>query len=353
MESGLKLKTDLRSLTYDELENHLVDMGEKKFRASQIYDAVFNKGIQDINDITNISKSLRERLANDYKIDSLNNEKKLVSKIDGTVKYLFSTADGECIESVVMKYNHGYTICISSQAGCAMGCAFCASTIGGKKRNLTSGEIISQIMCAAKDSKVHISNIVMMGIGEPLDNFENVKKFLINVNDKRGLNIGYRHISLSTCGLADKIYELAKMNIPITLSVSLHASDNKTRSSIMPVNKKFPIEKLMEAVRYYQSVTGRRISFEYALIKDVNDNEKAAAALVKTVDGVKCHINLIPVNAVTERGFEKPAQAKIKKFIDVIEKNKITATVRRELGSDINASCGQLRNKNKNAKNGS
>ena len=353
MESGLKLKTDLRSLTYDELENHLVDMGEKKFRASQIYDAVFNKGIQDINDITNISKSLRERLANDYKIDSLNNEKKLVSKIDGTVKYLFSTADGECIESVVMKYNHGYTICISSQAGCAMGCAFCASTIGGKKRNLTSGAIIYQIMCAAKDSKVHISNIVMMGIGEPLDNFENVKKFLINVNDKRGLNIGYRHISLSTCGLADKIYELAKMNIPITLSVSLHASDNKTRSSIMPVNKKFPIEKLMEAVRYYQSVTGRRISFEYALIKDVNDNEKAAAALVKTVDGVMCHINLIPVNAVTERGFEKPAQAKIKKFIDVIEKNKITATVRRELGSDINASCGQLRNKNKNAKNGS
>lgn len=353
MESGLRLKTDLRSLTYDELENHLIDMGEKKFRASQIYDAVFNKGIQDINDITNISKSLRERLANDYKIDSLNIEKKLVSKIDGTVKYLFSTADGECIESVVMKYNHGYTICISSQAGCAMGCAFCASTIGGKKRNLTSGEIISQIMCAAKDSKVHISNIVMMGIGEPLDNFENVKKFLINVNDKRGLNIGYRHISLSTCGLADKIYELAKMNIPITLSVSLHASDNKTRSSIMPVNKKFPIEKLMEAVRYYQSVTGRRISFEYALIKDVNDNEKAAAALVKAVDGVMCHINLIPVNSVTERGFEKPAQAKIKKFIDVIEKNKITATVRRELGSDINASCGQLRNKNKNAENGS
>lgn len=340
-------KIDLLSLTYEELEQFLLDMGEKKFRAGQIYDAVFGKGVKNINDITNLSKNLRLRLEEKCFIDDLKIEKKLVSKIDGTIKYLFSLSDGECIESVVMKYKHGYTICISSQAGCAMGCAFCASTIGGKKRNLTAGEIILQIMCASRDANVHISNVVMMGIGEPLDNFENVKKFLINVNDKRGLNIGYRHISLSTCGLANKIYELAKMNIPITLSVSLHATDNETRSSIMPVNKKYPIEELLCAVKDYQSVTGRRISFEYALIKGVNDDVSFAKSLAKLTQGIMCHVNLIPVNAVTERGYEKPPMAKIEKFINVLEKSGITATVRRELGSDINASCGQLRNKAK------
>lgn len=338
-------KIDLLSLTYEETEALITNMGEKKFRASQIYDAVFAKGVRSIDEITNISKELRKKLCEVCFIESMKIEKKLVSEIDGTVKYLFSLSDGECIESVVMKYKHGYTICISSQAGCAMGCRFCASTIGGKKRNLTAGEIILQVMYAARDTKVHISNIVMMGIGEPLDNFENVKKFLINVNDKRGLNIGYRHISLSTCGIADRIYDLAKMNIPITLSISLHATDDETRSSIMPINKKYNIEKLMKAVAEYQAVTGRRISFEYALIKGVNDNIGAAKSLAKLVSKIMCHVNLIPVNSVTERGYEKPEPAKIKKFIAVLEENAITATVRRELGSDINASCGQLRNK--------
>lgn len=342
-------KTDILSLTYDELEEKVVELGEKKFRALQIYDAVFSKGIKNISDITNLSLALREKLCEKFYIQNLTIEKKLVSALDGTVKYLFSLSDGECIESVVMKYNHGYTICISSQVGCNMGCRFCASTIGGKVRNLSAGEIISQVMKASEDLNIRISNIVMMGIGEPLDNFENVKKFLINVNDKRGLNIGYRHISLSTCGIVPKILELAKMDIPITLSVSLHATTNEKRTEIMPVNKKYPIEQLLQAVRDYQKVTGRRVSFEYAMIKDKNDSDTDAKELSRLLSGIMCHVNLIPVNSVSERGFEKPPLDKINKFIKVLEKNKIVATVRRELGSDINASCGQLRRAAKKA----
>lgn len=338
---------DLRGLTYDEIEKLVSDMGEKKFRARQIYEAVFQKHADDISDITNLSLELRERLSEKYYITKLVIEEKLVSRIDGTVKYLFSLPDGECIESVVMKYNHGYTICISSQVGCAMGCSFCASTIGGKVRNLGAGEIISQIIYAQKDLNIKISNIVMMGIGEPLDNFENVKSFLINVNDSRGMNIGYRHISLSTCGVVPRIYDLAKLNIPITLSVSLHASDDETRSDIMKINKRYPISELLCACKDYQSVTGRRISFEYALIKGVNDSEKAAEKLSVILRDMMSHVNLIPVNAVKENSYTKPSKEAIQKFIKVLEKNKITATVRRELGSDINASCGQLRKKRK------
>ena len=254
------------------------------------------------------------------------------------------------MESVVMKYNHGYTICISSQVGCAMGCKFCASTIGGKVRNLGAGEILSQVFAASEDMNLRISNIVMMGIGEPLDNFENVKRFLINVNDERGINIGYRHISLSTCGIVPKIKELADMNIPITLTVSLHAVNDEKRSEIMPVNKKYPIAQLMEAIREYQKVTGRRVSFEYSLIKGKNDSASDAEKLAQLLDGIMCHVNLIPVNSVSESGFEKPSADTINKFIQVLEKNKIIATVRRELGSDINASCGQLRRSAKSEK---
>lgn len=341
------MKQDLRALTYDEIEELMISLGEKKFRASQIYDAVFKKGTESILEISNISKELREALDEEFYISVPKIELKLVSKIDGTVKYLFSFEDGECIESVVMKYNHGYTICISSQAGCNMGCKFCASAIGGKKRNLTAGEILSQVIYAEKDMGIRISNIVMMGIGEPLDNFENVKRFLINVNDERGINIGYRHISLSTCGIVPKIYDLAKMNIPITLSISLHATDNETRSLVMPVNKKYPIEELLKAVKDYQHVTGRRVSFEYALIKGVNDSEEEAKRLSAILEGIMCHVNLIPVNKVSETGFSKPSIEAIKRFIKVLEKNRITATVRRELGKDINASCGQLRNRKK------
>lgn len=339
----INTKTDLLGLTYNELEEKILELGEKKFRARQIYDAVFSKGIKEISEITNLSLALRDKLSEKFYITNLSIEKKLVSKLDGTVKYLFALPDGECIESVVMKYNHGYTICISSQVGCAMGCRFCASTIGGKVRNLGAGEILAQVMCAQADMGIRISNIVMMGIGEPLDNFENVKRFLINVNDSRGLNIGYRHISLSTCGVVPKIAELAEMNIPITLSVSLHAVTNEKRSEIMPVNRKYPIEQLLEAIKKYQSVTGRRISFEYAMIKGKNDSKTDAEELALLLGGIMCHVNLIPVNSVSERGYEKPSTDTINKFIKVLESKKITATVRRELGSDINASCGQLR----------
>ncbi len=338
---------DLRGLTYSEVEKIVEEMGEKKFRARQIYEGVFLKQVDSIFDITNLSAELRERLSEKYYITKLEIEEKLVSKIDGTVKYLFSLPDGECIESVVMKYNHGYTICISSQVGCAMGCSFCASTIGGKVRNLGAGEIISQIIYAQKDLDIKISNIVMMGIGEPLDNFENVKSFLINVNDDRGMNIGYRHISLSTCGVVPKIYELAKLDIPITLSVSLHASDDETRSGIMKINKRYPISELLEACEHYQSVTGRRISFEYALIKGVNDSPAAAEKLSAILKPMLSHVNLIPVNAVKENSYTKPSKEAIQRFIKVLEKHRITATVRRELGSDINASCGQLRKRRK------
>ncbi len=344
-------KIDILSLTYEEIESTILEMGEKKFRAAQVYDAVFSKRVKSFFEITNISLALRQKLSEKFYITQLTIERKLVSNLDGTVKYLFALPDGECVESVVMKYNHGYTICISTQVGCAMGCKFCASTIGGKVRNLGAGEILSQVFAASDDMNLRISNIVMMGIGEPLDNFENTKRFLINVNDERGINIGYRHISLSTCGIVPKIKELADMNIPITLTVSLHAVNDEKRSKIMPVNKKYPIAQLMETIREYQTVTGRRVSFEYSLIKDKNDSASDAEKLVHLLEGIMCHVNLIPVNSVSESGFEKPSADTINKFIKLLEKNKITATVRRELGSDINASCGQLRRSAKSRKN--
>ena len=333
---------NLKDLTYEELESFLVELGEKKFRAKQIFSWLY-KGVTDFSEMTDISKALRDKLSDVSYISSLNIVSKLESKIDGTKKFLFELSDKNVVESVVMYYNHGITICISCQVGCAMGCKFCDSTIGGKVRNLTAGEIIDQIIFAQENIGERISNVVMMGIGEPMDNFDNVVKFLKNVNNEMGLNIGYRHISVSTCGVVPKILEFAKYNFPVTLSISLHATDSETRSNIMPINKKYDIEMLLDACRKYIGENHRRISFEYAIIRDVNDSVDNAKALAKLLSGMFCHVNIIPVNNVEENNFKKPDRAKIQKFIDTLSKCGINATVRRELGSDISASCGQLR----------
>ena len=333
---------DLKDLTYAELEQFLLEEGEPKFRAKQVFSWLY-KGVESLDEMTNLPKKTRERLSQKCFVSRLAIEEKYVSKIDGTVKYLFRLEDGNCIESVVMRYHHGNTICISSQVGCRMGCGFCASTIGGLCRNLKAGEIINQIIFAQKDFGERISNVVMMGIGEPLDNYDNVIRFLKNVNHPDGLGIGYRHISLSTCGVVDQIERLAEEEFPITLSISLHAPNNEIRSSIMPINKKYPIEVLISACRSYIKKTGRRISFEYALIHGVNDGDEHARELAKRLSGMLCHINLIPVNPVKERGFQRGQSAEIRHFQELLERLGMNATVRRELGSDISASCGQLR----------
>ena len=335
---------DLKDFEYDELIQYLISIGEKKFRAEQIF-SWLHKGVTSYDEMTNLSKATREKLEKETYVSTLKIREKYVSKIDGTVKYLFELPDGNCIESVVMRYHHGLTICISSQVGCRMGCRFCASTIGGLYRSLTAGEILNQVIFAQKDMGERISNIVMMGIGEPLDNFDNVIKFLHNVNHEKGLNIGYRHISLSTCGVVPMIYRLADEKLPITLTISLHAPNDEIRDTIMPVNHKYKIAELLEACRYYIDKTGRRMSFEYSLIHGVNDSMENAAELAKLVKDLHSHINLIPVNKVEERSFEKGSKADIRAFQEKLTAMGLNATVRRELGSDISASCGQLRKK--------
>ena len=345
----LSQKADLLSMDKEELEAFVVSLGEPKFRAKQLF-APMHAGISP-SEINNLGKSLKAKLEESatYALPSV--RRKLVSAIDGTVKYLFGLEDGNSVESVVMKYKHGNTICISSQVGCRMGCAFCASTIGGKVRDLRPSEMLGQIIAAQKDMGERISNIVMMGIGEPLDNYTNVLRFLKLVNCEEGLNIGYRHISLSTCGLADKIDSLTKENFPITLSISLHASDDTIRSSIMPVNKKYNIDRLLSSCKSYYAATGRRISFEYTLIAGKNDSKENALALAQLLnsklrsrtDTMPIHVNLIPVNPVTETGFSSSDKKAVSEFAATLEKKGIRATVRRTLGADINASCGQLR----------
>ena len=335
--------TDLLSLSLAELENYIVSIGEPKFRAKQIFGWLM-KG-RDLDGMNNVPRALTEKLKGDAFVSSVKLEEKRVSS-DGTQKFLFSLYDGERIESVLMKYERGYTVCISTEAGCPMGCAFCASTLGGLSRRLLPGEMLSQVMYAQAEAGEKLSGIVLMGIGEPLDNYDNVLKFLRLVGSPDGLNIGYRHISLSTCGLVDKIYRLAEEDLPITLSISLHASDNETRSALMPVNKKWCIEELLVACRDYFAKTGRRLSFEYTLAAGKNDTEKDARALSailkKYCGDMPLHVNLIPVNA-TGRGFSPSDRANVNRFAEVLEKNHIVATVRRHLGGDINASCGQLR----------
>ncbi len=335
---------NLKDLTIEELKEFLVSLGEKPFRAKQIF-SWLHKGVESFDEMTDISLSLRNKLSQVSYISTLRIVRKLESKIDKTKKYLFELEDGNRVESVVMYYKHGITICISCQVGCRMGCKFCASTIGGLVRSLTPGEILDQIIFAGKDIGERISNIVMMGIGEPLDNYDNVVKFLRNVNDENGINIGYRHISLSTCGLVPRIFELMRLEIPLTLSISLHAPTDSIRQTIMPVNNAYGTDELIDACREYANYTKRRISFEYALIDGVNDSVETADILARKLKGMLCHVNLIPVNKVEENSFEKPSKERIKKFMSVLERYGIPVTVRRELGSDINASCGQLRRK--------
>lgn len=338
---------DLKDIEYGELAALINELGEAKFRTKQIF-SWLNKGITDFSEMTDISVELRTKLSEISYISALKIRKKLVSAIDGTTKYLFELEDGNCIESVVMYYNHGITICISSQVGCNMGCRFCASTIGGKVRDLKSSEILNQVIFAQKDLGKRIGNIVIMGIGEPLDNFGNIIKFLHNVNDPSGLNIGYRHISLSTCGIVPRMRELAEINLPITLSVSLHAPNDAIRDRLMPINRKYKIRELISACRDYINATSRRISFEYSLISGVNDSLENADELSRLVSGMLCHVNLIPVNKIEEREFKSGSKAEVRAFCERLIKNGINATVRRELGSDINASCGQLRKKDIN-----
>ena len=343
-------KVDLYSLLPTELEEYFLSIGEPKFRAKQVF-ARLHKG-ERVGEITNLSKALREKLERET-LDTLPVvEERLVSNIDGTVKYLFRLHDGMCIESVFMKYKHGNTLCISSQVGCRMGCKFCASTIGGRVRDLYPSELLGQVIAAEKDSGERISNIVMMGIGEPLDNYDNVIKFLRLVNHPDGLNIGYRHISLSTCGVVDGINRLAEVDIPITLSISLHAANDTRRSEIMPINNKWNIASLLSACVSYYNITGRRISFEYTLISGKNDSEADATELANLLNsyfrpiGAPIHVNLIRVNEVKETGFKKGSAESVNAFAKTLEKRGITATVRRKLGSDVNAACGQLRRSN-------
>ncbi len=337
---------DLKSMNLSEIEAIISQLGLPKFRAKQIFDWLL-KGVNSFEEMKNIPSSLINELKKDYYISHCNIEKKFCSELDETVKYLFSLYDGELIESVVMKYKHGYSICVSSQVGCNMGCKFCASTIDGKKRNLTAGEILSQIHTASKDLGVRISNVVMMGMGEPLDNYENVVKFLELVGIDGGLNIGMRHISLSTCGIVPKIYELMKLDKQITLSISLHAPFDNLRDSIMPINHRYNVNELIKACKDYTEKTSRRISFEYALIKDFNDTPECADELYKLLSGMIAHINLIPANPVHKGKFEKPDKKAVYAFCETLNKKGLNATVRRTLGSDIDASCGQLRAKHK------
>lgn len=335
---------DLKDFEFDELSAYLNELGEPKFRAKQIF-SWLHKGVEDYDDMTNISKATREKLRKNTYVSTLKIREKYVSKLDGTVKYLFELPDKNCIESVVMRYHHGLTICISSQVGCRMGCRFCASTIGGLYRSLTAGEILNQVIFAQKDMGERISNIVIMGIGEPLDNYDNIVKFLHNVNNENGINIGYRHITLSSCGVVSGIYKLAEEKLPITLTISLHAPNDKIRDTIMPINHKWNISELMKACKVYADTTGRRISFEYSLIHGVNDSIENAKELARLIKPLHGHVNLIPVNKVEERDFHKGSAQDIRVFCDTLISLGINATVRRELGSDISASCGQLRKK--------
>lgn len=336
--------TNLNDLTLKQLEDEMINAGEPKFRAKQLF-SWFKRGVTDYDEMTDISVKTKDKLKQNYNILGVKILERYDSALDETKKYLMCLDDGNIIETVAMTYKHGITVCISTEVGCNMGCKFCASTLGGKVRNLTSGEILGQIATVQRDLGQRISNVVLMGIGEPLDNYDNVLVFLKNVNDENGLGIGYRHISLSTCGIADKILELAKENIPITLSVSLHAPDDETRNKIMPVNKKYDVSKLISACKSYQSVTGRRISFEYILIDGLNDTKEHARKLVALTKGMMSHINLIPANFVKESGFLKTPQKRVEEFKQELLRGNLIATVRRELGSDISASCGQLRRK--------
>ena len=340
--NGMQGKVNLLDLSIQELQNLFTSLELEKFRAKQVFQWV-NKGIKDIDEMSNLSKATRELLKEKSYIGKLNINQKYVSNIDGTTKYLFQLEDGNVIESVLMEYKHGSTACISSQVGCKMGCKFCASTGIGFVKDLSSGEMLDQILLMQSDSGKRIGNVVIMGIGEPLDNYENILNFLRLVNDEVGLNIGFRHISVSTCGLVPEIIRLSQEGIPLTLSISLHAPNDTIRESLMPINKKYSIDKLIEACKIYTEVTKRRITFEYAMISGVNDTKDNAVELAKKIKGMLCHVNLIPINTIVEVDFKKSSRQNTEQFKEILEKYGIETTIRRELGSDIDAACGQLR----------
>lgn len=336
------MKKDILSYSLEELEAALAEIGEKKFRAKQIYEWLHVQRVSEFDKMSNISLSLRTKLNEEFCINSINIVKKLESHIDNTVKYLYELSDGNHVECVMMEYKHGNSLCISTQVGCKMGCRFCASTIAGFKRNLLPSEMLLQIYTAEKESGKHVDSLVLMGIGEPLDNFDNVVKFLQLLSYETGKNMSLRHVSLSTCGLVNRIYDLAEYKFGLTLSISLHAVTDKKRSEIMPVNNRFCISELLQACRDYIDKTGRRISFEYSVIHGVNDSPEDAAGLIKLLKNMNCHVNLIPVNEIKERDF-KADRKSLEKFEEMLIKGGLNATTRRTLGADINAACGQLR----------
>ena len=336
-------KIDIKSLRLEELEDLLVELGDKPFRGKQIYEWLHVKLVSSFDDMTNISKQLRERLKEVCQITSLVEVNKLVSKDGDTSKFLFRLYDDRVLESVLMKYHHGNSVCISSQVGCKMGCTFCASTIGGFERNLTPSEMLDQIYQIQKISGERVSNVVVMGTGEPLDNFDNLVQFIGMLTDENGLNISQRNITVSTCGLVDKIKALADKDLQITLAISLHAPNDQLRQQIMPIANRYSIESIMEACHYYYEKTGRRITFEYSLIEGVNDLQKFAHELSHLVKGLNCHINLIPINPIKERNYRQSRSENIQNFKNILEKNRINVTIRREMGTDIDAACGQLR----------
>lgn len=338
------MNPEIKSMTLAELRDALSMLGQPAFRARQVYHWL-HRGVRSFEEMTDLSKLLRQTLAQNYLLTAPKVVRRQESVLDGTVKYLWQLHDGNCVETVLMRYHHGNTVCISSEVGCPMGCAFCASTIGGLVRKLSAGEMLDEVLFTELDSGQEISNIVLMGIGEPLDNYDNVCRFLELVNSEDGMNIGMRHISLSTCGIVPRILELAESRLQLTLSVSLHAPDDETRSTIMPVNRRWPVEELLSACRTYYEKTGRRISFEYAMIRGVNDSPETAALLLKKLRGLPAHVNLIPLNNVEESPLKPSERITVLKFQKLLEDQGVACTVRRTLGSDIDASCGQLRRK--------
>ena len=341
------MKADLRSMTLEELQKEMESIGEAKFRAKQIFRWLHVKYAENFDEMTDLSENLRNKLNDNYIIGGVKIVRKLVSKEDNTTKYLFELENNYIIESVFMQYSYGNTVCISTQAGCRMGCTFCASTLDGVEKSLTPAEMLAQIYAIEKDKGEKVSGVVLMGSGEPLDNYENVLKFIKLINCKDGKNMGQRHITLSTCGLIDKMYELADEQLQITLAVSLHAPNDEIRNRIMPISRAYPMEKLLEACRHYAEKTKRRITFEYALIKGVNDSAENARELASRLKGLLCHVNLIPVNDVKERNYVRSTNESIKKFEEILVSRNIETTVRRKLGSDIDAACGQLRKRYK------
>ncbi len=338
------MKQDLKSMTLAQMQQAFGALGEPKFRAKQVF-TWLHRGGESFDEMTDLSLALRKKLDETYYITVPKAVRVQRSQKDGTIKYLWRLRDGNCVESVLMQYHHGNTICISSEVGCPMGCKFCASTLGGLVRRLAPSELLDQVLFTQKDSGLPISNIVLMGIGEPLDNFDNVMQFLELVNSPNGMNIGMRHISLSTCGLVDKIRLLAERKLQLTLSVSLHSPDDESRSQIMPVNRRWNVDTLLDACRDYFTITGRRVSFEYTMIDGVSDTPQQAELLARKLHGMAAHVNMIPLNSVEESGLKCSSRQAIMQFQRILEENGVTATVRRTLGSDIDASCGQLRRK--------